>query len=259
LSFNIAVAGKGGSGKTSITSLVIRYLKNSGLGPILAVDADPNANLGESLGFDIKQTVGMILYDFQRDKIKIPPGMTKEVYLEYKLNEAMVETKGLDLLTMGRGEGQDCYCYPNTILRKFVDTLSQNYAYMVMDNEAGMEHLSRGTTNDIDELLIISNHSVKGVRTVARIRSLVGELKLSVKNQSVLINLVPDRLDPLVVDELNRWDISPVATIPFDEEVYQYDLKLQPLLELPDNSRAVVAVNDLMTQLINVKPETLAH
>jgi CO dehydrogenase maturation factor len=122
-----------------------------------------------------------------------------------------------------------------------------------------MEHLSRGTTNDIDELLIISNHSVKGVRTVARIRSLVGELKLSVKNQSVLINLVPDRLDPLVVDELYRWDISPVATIPFDEEVYQYDLKLQPLLELPDNSRAVVAVNDLMTQLINVKPETLAH
>jgi len=259
LRFNIAVAGKGGSGKTSITSLVIRYLKNTGLVPILAVDADPNANLGESLGFDIKQTVGMILYDFQRDKIKIPPGMTKEAYLEYKLNEAIVETKGLDLLTMGRGEGQDCYCYPNTILRKFVDTLSQNYAYMVMDNEAGMEHLSRGTTQDVDELLVISDHSVKGIRTVARIRNLVSELKLSVKRQSVLINLVPDRLDPLVVDELSRLGINPIVTIPFDEEVYQYDLKLQPLLELPDSSRAVAAVNDLMTKLINVKPETLAR
>jgi CO dehydrogenase maturation factor len=248
LSFNIAVAGKGGSGKTSLASLVIRYLKNAGLGPILAVDADPNANLGESLGLDIKQTVGMILYDFQRDKINIPPGMTKEIYLEYKLNEAMVEAKGLDLLTMGRGQGPDCYCYPNVILRKFVDTLSENYAYMVMDNEAGMEHLSRGTTKDIDELLIISDHSVKGVRTVARIRNLVSELKLSVKRLSVIINFAP--LDQLVVDELNRWKISPTATIPFDEEVYQYDLKLKPLLDLPDTSQAVRAVKALMDKLL---------
>jgi CO dehydrogenase maturation factor len=250
LSFNIAVAGKGGSGKTSIASIIIRYLKNSGLGPILAVDADPNANLGESLGLDIKQTVGTILYDFQRDKIKIPPGMTKEAYLEYKLNEAMVETKGLDLLTMGRGEGADCYCYPNTILRKFIDTLAENYAYMVMDNEAGMEHLSRGTTKDIDELLIISDHSVKGVRTVARIKSLISELKLTVKRQSVVINLAPSELDPLVVDELNRLGINPIATIPLDEEVYQYDLKLKPLLNLPDTSRAVRAVNTLMDKLL---------
>ena len=255
MSFSIAVAGKGGSGKTSIASIIIRYLKNAGLGPILAVDADPNANLGESLGLDIKQTVGKILYDFQRDKINIPPGMTKEAYLEYKLNEAMVETKGLDLLTMGRGEGPDCYCYPNTILRKFVDTLSENYAYMVMDNEAGMEHLSRGTTNDIDELLIISDHSVKGVRTVARIRNLVSELKLLVKRQSVVINFAPAKLDPLVIAELDKLGISPVAIIPFDEEVYQYDLKLKPLLGLPDASKAVTAVNTLMYKLL--KPEKI--
>jgi CO dehydrogenase maturation factor len=253
LSFNIAVAGKGGSGKTSIASLVIRYLKSKGSGPILAVDADPNANLGESLGLDIKQTVGRILYDFQRDKINIPPGMTKEAYLEYKLNEAMVEAKGLDLLTMGRGEGQDCYCYPNTILRKFIDSLTQNYAYMVMDNEAGMEHLSRGTTQDIDELLIISDHSVKGVRTVARIRDLVAELKLSVKRQSVLINFIPAKLDPLVAAELSRLEISPIATIPLDDEVYQYDLRLKPLLELPDTSKAVRAVSDLMGKLLKAE------
>jgi len=257
LSFNIAVAGKGGSGKTSIASIIIRYLNNSGLGPILAIDADPNANLGESLGLDIKQTVGMILYDFQRDKINIPPGMTKEAYLEYKLNEAMVETKGLDLVTMGRGEGPDCYCYPNVILRKFVDSLSGNYAYMVMDNEAGMEHISRGTTNDIDELFIISDHSVKGVRTVARIRGLVSELKLTVKRQSVVINRVPAELDPLVVAELKRWEISPAATIPFDEEVYHYDLKLKPLLDLPDTSQAVRAVKDLMDKLLQRENVTM--
>jgi CO dehydrogenase maturation factor len=149
---------------------------------------------------------------------------------------------------MGRGQGPDCYCYPNVILRKFVDNLSENYAYMVMDNEAGMEHLSRGTTKDIDELLIISDHSVKGVRTVARIRNLVSELKLSVKRLSVIINFAP--LDQLVVDELNRWEISPTATIPFDEEVYQYDLKLKPLLDLPDTSQAVMAVNALMDKLL---------
>lgn len=250
MSFNIAVAGKGGSGKTSIASLIIRYLRNGALGPILAVDADPNANLGESLGLDIKQTVGRILYDFQREKINIPAGMTKEAYLEYKLNEALVESPGLDLLTMGRGEGPDCYCYPNTILRKFIDTLAGNYAYMVMDNEAGMEHLSRGTTQDVDELLIISDHSVKGIRTVARIRDLIAELKLNVKRQSVIVNLVPAGLDPLVSAELEKFGIIPTGLVPFDEEVYQYDLKLKPLLELPDDSKAVRAVNALMSKLL---------
>jgi CO dehydrogenase maturation factor len=253
LSFNIAVAGKGGSGKTSVASLVIRYLMKKGAVPILAIDADPNANLGESLGLDIKQTIGSIIASFNEEKINIPPGMTKEAYLEYKLNETVVETKGLDLVTMGRGEGPDCYCYPNVILRKFADTLSQNYPYMVMDNEAGMEHLSRRTTQNVDELLIISDHSVKGVRTVARIRDLVAELKLLVKRQSVLINLVPDGLDPLVAEELNRLGIEPTATIPLDEAVYQYDIKLKPLLDLPDSSKAVKAVNNLMTKLLGGK------
>jgi len=257
LSFNIAIAGKGGSGKTSVASLVIRYLMKDGAGPVLAVDADPNANLGESLGLDIKQTIGLTLGDFQRDKIKIPPGMTKQDYLEYKLNEAMVEAEGLDLLTMGRGEGPECYCYPNLILKKFADTLAENYAYMVIDNEAGMEHLSRRTTQDVDELLIISGHSVKGIRSVARIRNLVAELKLSVKRQSVIINFVPAKLDPLVAEELTRLGINPTATIPLDEEVYEYDLKLKPLLELPDTSKAVRAVSDLMAKLLSVKSESL--
>jgi len=250
LSFSIAVAGKGGSGKTSLASLIIRYLKKNGVGPILAVDADPNANLGESLGLGIKQTVGSIIASFNDEKINIPAGMTKEAYLEYKLNEAIVESKGLDLLVMGRGEGPHCYCYPNLMLRKFVDTLAENYAYIVMDNEAGMEHLSLRTTQDVDELLIISDHSVKGVRTVARIRDLVSELKLVVKRQSVIINFVPNQLDRFITEELARLGIDSIATIPLDEEVYEYDLKLKPLLDLPDTSKAVTAVSDLMAKLL---------
>ena len=251
MSFNIAVAGKGGSGKTSVASLIIRYLKKNGQGPILAVDADPNANLGESLGLNVKQTIGSIIASFNEEKINIPPGMTKEAYLEFKLNDAIVESKGLDLMTMGRGEGAECYCYPNLILRKFADTLAGNYAYMVMDNEAGMEHLSRRTTQNVDELLIISDHSVKGIRAVARIRDLVSELKLVVKRQSVIINFVPEKLDPLITEELSRRGISPMVTMPLDEEVSEYDFKLKPLLDLPDTSKAVRAISDLMAKLAN--------
>ncbi len=250
MSYSIAVAGKGGSGKTSIASLVIRYLMKNGSGPILAVDADPNTNLGDSLGLSVNQTVSSIIASFNEEKINIPPGMTKEAYLEYRLNNALVESKGLDLIAMGCGEGPDCYCYPNLILRKFVDTLADNYPYIVMDNEAGMEHLSRRTTQDVDGLFIISNHSVKGVRTVARIRKLVSELKLVVKRQWVLINFAPAKLDPLVIDELARLGIDRVTTIPLDNEVYEYDLKLKPLLDLPDASKAAVAVSDLMAKLL---------
>ena len=250
MSFNIAVAGKGGTGKTSIASLVIRYLKKKGSGPILAIDADPNANLGESLGLEVQQTVGLILDEFQREKINIPAGMTKEVYLEYKLNEAIVESEGIDLLSMGRGEGPECYCYPNLIIRKLADSLANSYTYVVMDNEAGMEHLSRRTTHNIDELLIISDHSVKGIRTIARIRELVAQLKLAVKRQSIIINFAPAQLAPPVTDELARQGIEPAATIPVDEELYQYDLRSKPLLDLPDSSRAVRAVNHLMAKLL---------
>jgi len=249
LSINIAVAGKGGSGKTTVASLVIRYLMKNSQGPILAVDADPNANLGESLGLNLRQTVGSIIATFNEEKINIPPGMTKEAYLEFKLNEAMVESKGLDLVTMGRGEGPACYCYPNLLLRKFMDSLAGNYAYIVMDNEAGMEHLSRRTTQNIDELLLVSNHSVKGIRTIARLRDLVAELKLVVKRQSVIINFMPEKIDPLVSEEMAKLGIEPTAVIPLDEAIGEYDLKLKPLLDLPD-SKAVKAVDNLMAELL---------
>ena len=251
MSFSIAVAGKGGTGKTSLTSMIIRYLKNNRLGPILAVDADPNANLGESLGLRIGQTVGSIIASFNDEKINIPPGMTKEAYLEYKLNGAIFESKGLDVLTMGRGEGPECYCYPNLLLRKFADSLAGNYAYVVMDNEAGMEHLSRRTTQNIDALLIISDHSVKGVRTIARIRDLASELKLVVGKLGAIINFAPAELATMIKKELTRLEIEPLALIPEDDEIYRYDLEIKSLLDLPDTSKAVKAISDLMPQVLN--------
>ncbi len=252
MSFKIAVAGKGGCGKTSITALVIRHLKKNGKIPILAVDADPNANLGESLGLKVGHTIGTILDGFQHEKISIPLGMTKEAYLEYKLNETIVESQGLDLITMGRGQGPECYCYPNLILKKFIDGLSDSYSYVVMDNEAGMEHLSRKTTEDVDALFLVSNHSVKGVRAVGRILELVDELKLKVKKTLVVINLVPDKLDPLVAGELERLRLKPDIIIPEDKELYHYDLEQKPLIEMPDNSPSVQAVDKLMAQLLNL-------
>jgi CO dehydrogenase maturation factor len=250
LSFSIAVAGKGGSGKTTLSALIIRSLAKKSSGPVLAVDADPNANLGESLGLTVEETVGLMLDKFQKDKIDIPAGMTKEAYLEFKLNSLLVESHNLDLMTMGRGEGQDCYCYPNLILRKFIDRLSDNYAFIVMDNEAGMEHLSRGTTQDIDELIIVSNHSIKGVRTISRIKELVAELKLRVKHESIVINMAPAQLDPQIINELEKLGIRPDLIIPQDEEIYQSDLKIRPLLDLPDTNASVKAVDSFMAKVL---------
>jgi CO dehydrogenase maturation factor len=250
LGINIAVAGKGGTGKTSIASLVIRYLVKNGLGNILAVDADPNSNLSESLGLEVRQTIGRILNNFQGEKLNIPPGTTKEAYLEYQLNMAITESKSLDLITMGRGEGPECYCYPNVVIRKLIDDWAKNYAYVVMDNEAGMEHLSRRTTQNIDELLLVSDHSVKGVRAIAHIKELVTELKLVVKRESVIINLVPDSIDPLLTREMDRLGITPTTTIPVDEELRKFDLEQKPLFDMPDTAKSVLAVNNLMDKLL---------
>jgi len=250
MSKTIAVAGKGGSGKTSITSMIIRHLLKNDGGPILAVDADPNANLGESLGIKYEKTIGSIIASFNEEKINIPSGMTKEAYLEVKLNDVIAESKGLDLVTMGRGEGAKCYCYPNLLLRKFTDRLTGNYAYTVMDNEAGMEHLSRRTTQNVDELLLISNHSVKGVRTIARLIDLVKELDLVVKRQSIIINMTPGKMDPLVGAELSKVGLQPTAIIPLDQTVYDFDLNQRPLLDLPDDAVAAKAVSDLMKGLL---------
>ena len=254
MSFSIAVAGKGGTGKTTLATLITRYLINNKLTPILAIDADPNANFGESMGLDVLETVGSTIAGFNEDKISLPQGMTKEAYLEFKLNTTLVESRGVDLLTMGRGQGADCYCYPNVVLRKFADTLVSNYRYMVMDNEAGMEHLSRKTTDNIDVLILVSNHSIKGIRAVARIKELVDELKLTVGQEMVAITSVPDKLDPLLIEETEKLGIKPAALIPYDDAIQKYDFERRTLLDLPDESKAVVAVAGLMSGILGKEP-----
>lgn len=250
MTLTIAVAGKGGTGKTTVSSLVIRYLIKNQKTPVLAVDADPNANLGDSLGLKVELTIGAVLADFQKEQTAIPPGLTKEAYLDVKLNGVIVESKYIDLVSMGRGMGRDCYCYPNAVLRNFIDRLSGSYPSMVMDNEAGMEHLSRATTQNVDELLLISDHSVKGIRTVARIRELVAELGLVVKRESVFVNMVPGELDPAVLAETKKLGLEVFAAVPVDKNVVEYDLVGRSLLELPDNSPAVATVDAAMGNLL---------
>jgi len=254
LSFSIAVAGKGGTGKTTLATLVIRYLKRKGMTPILAIDADPNANLGESLGIEVVHTIGSIVATFNEEKISLPPGMTKEAYLEFRLNETLTESQGLDLVTMGRGQGAECYCYPNAVLRKFTETLVKNYPYMVMDNEAGLEHLSRKTTDNIDVLLLVSNHSIKGLRAVARVKELVAEVKLNVGRQLVVVTSVPGSLDPVFIEEAAKLGIEPATVIPYDDTIQKYDFERRTLLDLPDDSRAVTAVAKLMSDVLQSAP-----
>lgn len=250
MTITIAMAGKGGTGKTSLASLIIRYLLKHNATPILAVDADANANLAGSLGLTVNQTIGSVLADFNDVKMSIPPGMTKEAYLNLKLNGAVVESKSVDLITMGRGEGAGCYCFPNNVLKEFIDKLAVNYRFLVMDNEAGLEHLSRRTTENVDELIIVSDHSVKGVRTIGNILDLIRELKLNVKRQSIVINQAPGRLDAIIVEGLNELGVRADAIIPTDNLIADYDLQQKPLTELPDASPAVQAIEGLMENLL---------
>jgi CO dehydrogenase maturation factor len=245
----IAMAGKGGTGKTSLAALIIRYLCRRKATPVLAVDADANANLGWSLGLQVRQTVGAVLADFNEVKMTIPPGMTKEVYLNFKLNTAVVESRDVDLITMGRGEGAGCYCFPNNVLKEFIARLAGNYRFLVMDNEAGLEHLSRGTTENVDDLIIVSNHSVKGVRTIGNILELIRELKLPVGRQSIVINQAPGGLDGRIIAELDKLGVAADAVIPLDEQIAAYDLQQKPLTELPDTSPAVQALDRFLEKL----------
>lgn len=250
MTYSVALAGKGGTGKTTLASLIIRFLNSRGKGPILAVDADPNANLAEGLGLEVKETVGKMLASFMDEKLNFPPGMSKETYLEYRLNELLVESKGIDLLVMGRGEGSGCYCYPNVILRKYIDILTKNYPYVVLDNEAGMEHVSRRLSDHIDLMLVVSDYSLKGVRAAGRIRELTQELKLEVGKQFLVINRAPENLDTSIREEMERQRLNLLGVIPVDEKVFQYDLKGKPIMNLSDESKAVESVNDLMSRVI---------
>lgn len=250
MSLVMAVAGKGGTGKTTVAALLIRHLKSQGLGPILAVDADPNANLAEALGLSAKKTLGSIREEFLGSQSQMPPGMTKETFLEMKLHENLVEAKGLDLLVMGRPEGPGCYCYANHILRRHMDILMKNYPFVVMDNEAGMEHLSRRTTQGVDHLFVLSDYSIKGIRTAGKIRTLIEELKLSIRQSHLIIDRAPRELEEDFCREIERQKIPLRGRIPQDPLIFEFDLRGESLLHLPEDSIAVQAVAAIMRNVL---------
>ena len=228
--------------------MMIRHLLDKGKGPILAVDADSNSNLNEVLGVEVRSTIGEAREMMKKD---VPTGMTKDIWFEYKVQEALTEAKGFDLIAMGRPEGPGCYCAANTLARKCLDLLTGNYRYIVIDNEAGMEHFSRLTTRDVDLLFILSDSSRRSILTASRIRDLIHELDLRIVREVLVINRVQGELDQEILkEELKRQNLELAGTIPVDEEVYRYDLEGKPTIGLPLESKAVQAAGRIFEDYI---------
>ncbi len=246
MSFSIAISGKGGTGKTTLSAVIVRYLVRLGKGPALAVDADADGNLAESLGLNGVKTVGAVLEEMEKKVSQFPPGFSKDDWLEAKLTEVMIEEKGFDFLSMGRGEGPGCYCYVNSILRRIMDVLEQNYPYLVMDNAAGMEHLSRRTTREADILFLVSDHSIKGVQSGARIAELARELELDVRKMGFVINRVPGEVNPVIRQKVEETGLGIIGSIPEDGLIKRFDLEERSLLELPEDNKVVKAVKEMV-------------
>ncbi len=250
MAFTIAVAGKGGTGKTTIAGLGIQGLRKLNDGLILAVDADPNANLNELLGVEVDQTIGELREGTLERIADLPPGLSKERYLEYGLHECLVEDRGVDLLAMGRGEGPKCYCMINHILRKYIEVLRGNYRYVVIDNEAGMEHLSRRTTQDVDALLIVAQANPISLRSAERISELVESLKLQVGKRYLLLNDLAGDLPEALREEIDRLELPLLGWVPHDEELVKLALERRSLEELSAASPASRAMAEILTELL---------
>ena len=247
MSFTIAVSGKGGTGKTTLAGMILRFLLDQRKGPILAVDADSNANLHEVLGVEIRSTIGEARELMKKD---VPTGMTKDIWFEYKVQESLIESKGFDLIVMGRPEGPGCYCAANTLARKCIELLTGNYRYLVIDNEAGMEHFSRLTTRDVDLLFVVSDPTRRGILTAARIRDLIHELDLRILRDVLVINRVQGEPAPDLSAEAKKQNLELAGTIPVDELVYQYDLEGRPTFHLPAESKSVQAARRIFEKCI---------
>jgi len=246
----IAMAGKGGTGKTTIAGFLIKYLVQKGKTPILAVDADSNTNLNEVLGISIKATLGTA-----REEMKdgvVQQGMTKQMFMEMKLAEAVVEGEGFDIIAMGRPEGAGCYCAANTLLSMYLGKLIDNYSYMVMDNEAGMEHISRLTTNNVDVLLIVSDPSIRGLETAGRINTLVDDLKVRAAKRFLIINQARDGLTDSLQEAIVKHGLNLAGTMPKDDLLYDFDMEGNPTVNLPDDNPALSTAFDIFDKIIEV-------
>ena len=246
--YSIALAGKGGSGKTTMAGLLIKYLVRSDKTPILAVDADCNANLNEVLGLEVKDTLGNAREEMKKGIV--PGGMTKDIFMEMKLEEAMVEAPGYDLMVMGQPEGAGCYCAANTLLTGFMERLADNYPYVVMDNEAGMEHISRLTTKDVDILLIVTDTSRRGLQAAFRIDELARSLNIGVGKSYVVINQVKNGMSEKALEMIDSAGLELAGTVPEDDTIYEYDFNGQPTIEMPENSPSVQAAFEIFEKIM---------
>jgi len=246
--YTIALAGKGGSGKTTMAGLLIKYLVKANKTPILAVDADCNANLNEVLGLEIKDTLGNAREEMKKGIV--PGGMTKDIFMEMKLEESMVEAPGYDLVVMGQPEGAGCYCAANTLLAGFMDRLAGNYPFIVMDNEAGMEHISRLTTKNVDILLIVSDSSRRGLQAAIRIDDLAKRLNIGVGKSYAVINQIKEAPSDQALKMVEAGGLELAGTVPEDRTIYDFDFNGRPTVEMPEDCPSVQAAFTIFDKIL---------
>ena len=257
----IALAGKGGVGKTSIAGMIIKYLVENQSGAVLAIDADPSSNLNMVLGLELEWTVGDIREDLL-SQVKnsltaggaamgaIAGGVSKHDYLNYQIRSSLSEGDRFDLIAMGQPEGQGCYCAVNHNLRQVIDDISKNYRYVVIDNEAGMEHLSRRTTRDVQHLLIVSDPSYRGLVAAERIASFRRELDIHIEQTGLILNRLPGEIPPALQERIDQLDIPLLGTVPADDLLMQFEFAGRPFVDLGAESVAVQAVNAIMQKIL---------
>ena len=261
MTVTIAIAGKGGTGKTTIAGLLIKLLKEQGHGPILAIDADPASNLNTVLGLELERTVGDIREDTgdKARKGKLEPGIAKQDLLDYEINSSIVESDGVDLLAMGRPEGPGCYCAANNMLRTIVDRISASYEIVVIDNEAGLEHLSRRTTRDVDVLLVVSDPSVRGLTTAGRVVALIDELKTEVGAHYLIINRANGAITPELESTVSELGLNLLATFQTDETIARLDAQGKAVVEAPQDNDVYEGLRPLVDRILpQLRKETLS-
>ncbi len=244
----IAVTGKGGTGKTTVAALIVRHLKAKTGGPVLAIDADPDCDLGTMLGIPPRKTIGDLREDTLKEIKSLPAGMSKASYIEMGLHQVIVETEKVDLITMGRAEGPGCYCYINSILRKFADDIASAYAWVVMDNEAGLEHLSRRTAPHVDDLIVMAGKDPLSVDCARRIETLVADLKNDIRRKHLLLNEVDEKQAEKTRAETADLGLEYLGSLPHDAVLEQCVFERRSLFELPD-CPAVTRVAEIMRVL----------
>lgn len=242
----IAMAGKGGTGKTTLSALIIRLIREKKLGSVLAIDADPNSNLGELLGVKSGENIGKILDSICGEPDKVPTGMTKERFIQHQVQSAIQEEDGFDILSMGKPEGPGCYCYVNNVLRGVITKLIHDYDYIVIDNEAGLEHLSRRTNRFADMLIVVSDASSIGLKSAKRIIDLVRQLKFEVKKSFLLVNRFNKNIDN---EKIKETGLDYLGSLPNDAEIENLSLEGKSIFGLGPNAQVFKALNLLGEQI----------